>query len=193
MEAANLQNLDFTNSNGASASSSNQQHSSMECMSLQNSNSVQQNTATSPKQMSSFLSTGTANTSKYTTDLKTQQSTEESNSYSAELSTSQSTEEIKQQHHQGGCRNDTHAEESDNYCNTVTKDREAFQQYLIQKQLHHLTKENKKQTIKKKADLQLCLFMHTDLDVLDENNKFICRECTAKKQRMSNVAIHKKF
>ena len=193
MKAAHLQNSDFTKSNGASASSSDQQYPSVEGISLKNSNSVQQNTeiAILPKHMPlASSSTGTASASKYTTGLKAQQSTEESSSYSAELSTSQSTdhEEIEQQHQQGICRKYTHKEDMGNYHNTVTKDREAFQQYLVQKQLNHLTKGNSKQATKK--DLQLCLFMHTDLDVLDENNKFICQKCTSRKQRMHNVASY---
>ena len=186
MEAVDLQNSDFTSSYGASANSSDQQYPSMECISLKNSNLVQQNATTSPKYKPlPCSSTGTAITSKYTIGLKAQQSTEES---SAELSTSQSTEDTKQQHQQGICKNNTQEEELGNCHNTVTKDREAFQQYLVQKQLNHLTKENRKQTIEN--DLQHCLFMHTDLDVLDENNKFICHKCTARKQRMHNLATY---
>ena len=183
MEAADLQNSSFATSNGASAGSSDQQHNSVEYyVFLQSSNSVQQNAAASSKHMpSAAMSTGTASTSKNVTGLKAQQSTEKSSSYSAEFSNFQRTEELKQQH-QGVCGEDTDEEDLGKYCNAVTKDRDTFQQYLVKKQLNHLMKGNKEQVMNK--DLHHCLLMHTDLDVLDEDNKFICQSCTAKKQRM---------
>ena len=182
MEAENLHNSNFTNSNGASDSSCDQQHCSVEHMSLKNSNLVQKVAAASPNHMPLVtLTIKIASTAKHTTGLlKAQQSTEESSSYSAELSSSQTIEEITQQH-QGICSKDTHEEELGKHHNAVTKDRDAFQQYLVKKHLNHLTKGSKEQTITKQ--LHFCLFMHTDLDVLDEKNKFICNQCTAKKRR----------
>ena len=184
MEAANLQNSNFTSSNGANDSSCDQQHCSMEHMSLKNSNNylVQKDAAASPNHMPLVtLSIEFVSTAKHTTGLlKAQQSTEESSSYSAELSSSQKIEEAKQQH-QGICSKDTHEEELNKHHNDVTKDRDAFQQYLVKKHLNHLTKGSKEQTITKQ--LHFCLFMHTDLDVLDDKNKFICNQCTAKKRR----------
>ena len=59
----------------------------------------------------------------------------------------------------------------------VTK-KNYFQQYLIEKGLNH--QPNGVQV--KATDLQFCLSMYTDLDVLDEDNKFICKACTAQKQ-----------
>ena len=53
-----------------------------------------------------------------------------------------------------------------------------FQQYLTEKGLNH--QPNGK--LVKTTDLEFCLSMYTDLDVLDEDNKFICKPCTAQKQ-----------
>ena len=53
-----------------------------------------------------------------------------------------------------------------------------FQQYLIEKGLNH--QPNGK--LVKETELEFCLSMYTDLDVLDEDNKFICKACTAQKQ-----------
>ena len=55
-----------------------------------------------------------------------------------------------------------------------------FQKYLIKKGLNHQPMGGHKET----NDLQRCLSSYTDLDVLDEDNKFICKTCTAKKQCM---------
>ena len=75
----------------------------------------------------------------------------------------------------------------DNFQNTAnsrsfTKDKDAFQQYLIQNGFNHLTEANKK--LIAHYDLQRSLFEHTDFDVLDKENKFICRSCCPKNQRM---------
>ena len=39
------------------------------------------------------------------------------------------------------------------------------------------------------TDLERCLSVFTDLDVLDEDNKFICKHCTEEKQRKCFLVI----
>lgn len=60
----------------------------------------------------------------------------------------------------------------------ITHDNNSFQEFLIKKGLNHQTKRR----WVGKCDLELCLSMYTKLEVLDENNKFICKSCTAQKQ-----------
>lgn len=74
---------------------------------------------------------------------------------------------------------DTKDEHTDKERNTkiITK-KGYFQQYLTEKGLNH--QSNGK--LVKTTDLEFCLSMYTDLDVLDEYNKFICKPCTAQKQ-----------
>ena len=69
----------------------------------------------------------------------------------------------------------------ENSNNNLATDSNAFQQYLVQKQLNHLAKADRNDTVIN--SLQHCLFMHTDLDVLDKDNLFNCHKCAAKKQR----------
>ena len=62
----------------------------------------------------------------------------------------------------------------------TTHDKNHFQEYLSIKGLnHHHLKSQQKFS---ESGLQFCLSMYTDLDILDENNKFICKACTDKKQ-----------
>ena len=60
----------------------------------------------------------------------------------------------------------------------IISEKNYFQQYLIEKGLNHQLKEK---TVGM-TDLQFCLSMYTDLDVLDEDNKFIRKACNARKQ-----------
>ena len=64
----------------------------------------------------------------------------------------------------------------------ITHEKSYFQQYLIEKRLNYQSQIDTKWA--ETSDLENCLSMYTDLDVLDEDNKFICRACTAQKQRM---------
>ena len=114
---------------------------------------------------------------------KKSQSVEENNKcYSLQNSPFPSTEEVKQWHQDIQCKDALKENQSD--CNTslITEDKDAFQQYLIKNGLNHLAKV--KNTHGMDHGLQLSLFLHTDLDVLDEKNKFICQKCSQKKQRM---------
>ena len=67
-----------------------------------------------------------------------------------------------------------------NYKFRVTNCKNHFQEYLIKKGLNHQPMGEQYET----NDLQCCLSSYTDLDVLDEDNKFICKACTAQKQCM---------
>ena len=121
-----------------------------------------------------------ANDPKDNADLNAQQSVEENDrSPSAQHSSFQRTKEVKQ----GVFHKDAHEEGLDkcHSSRSVTKDKDAFQQFLIQKGLNHLTEANRKHAAN--YDLQLSLFIHTDLDVLDDENKFICHSCSTRKQR----------
>ena len=60
----------------------------------------------------------------------------------------------------------------------ITHDKDHFQEYLSKEGLHHQLRS--KRTQHDMSDLELCLSLFTDLDVLDENNKFVCKACTAK-------------
>ena len=62
----------------------------------------------------------------------------------------------------------------------TTHDKNHFQKHLSIKGLnhHHVKSQHKFSG----SDLQFCLSMYTDLDILDENNKFICNACTDKKK-----------
>jgi len=62
----------------------------------------------------------------------------------------------------------------------VTHNRHAFQQYLKRKNLCYQASQTR--VSQSKYSLENCLTMHTSLDVLDENNKFICQHCTEQKQ-----------
>ena len=64
----------------------------------------------------------------------------------------------------------------------ITHEKSYFQQYLIEKGLNYQSQINSKWA--ETSNLENCLSMFTDLDVLDEDNKFICKACTAKKQCM---------
>jgi len=57
----------------------------------------------------------------------------------------------------------------------------AFQKYLKKHNHHHQT-IGAEDGPTMNLSLENCLSMHTDLDVLDENNKFICQRCSEEKQ-----------
>lgn len=63
-----------------------------------------------------------------------------------------------------------------NHNNLITHDKDHFQEYLSKEGLNHQLRSKTKQD--DMSDLQFCLSLFTDLDVLDENNKFVCRTCT---------------
>ena len=98
-----------------------------------------------------------------------QQGTEEISSGPAKLSASQ---KAKQEHQKA---------EADKLKYLITHNKNEFQEYLIKKGLNYQPKGKQVET----TDLQFCLSMYTDLDVLDENNMFICQACTKQKQRTS--------
>ena len=63
----------------------------------------------------------------------------------------------------------------------ITHDKDHFQEYLCEKGFDHQSKgEHVKTGL---YDLQLCLSLYTDLDVLDEDNKFICMACNAQNRK----------
>lgn len=109
-------------------------------------------------------------------DQKSQQGTEKTASDPAKLSASpEAKQEDQGTHHDNGQHQD-----NENYEFRVTNYKNHFQEYLIKKGLNHQPKGRQNIT----NDLQLCLSSYTDLDVLDEDNKFICKACTAQKQCM---------
>ena len=69
---------------------------------------------------------------------------------------------------------------NENYGFRVTSYKNHFQEYLIKKGYNHQPKG--RQNIVN--DLQLCLSSYTDLNGLDDDNKFICKTCTARNQCM---------
>ena len=68
---------------------------------------------------------------------------------------------------------------------TLTHDINIFQEYLKKNDCKHLYRNaTQKDTVQKfHTDLEHCLLTFTDLDVLDEDNKFICKSCTERKHR----------
>lgn len=60
----------------------------------------------------------------------------------------------------------------------VTHNKDHFQEYLIEKGQNHQLRSLRDQV--DTSDLQFYLSMFTDLDVLDEDNKFICKMCTTR-------------
>ena len=68
----------------------------------------------------------------------------------------------------------------ENYKFRVTNYKNHFQEYLLKKGLNYQPMGGHNET----NDLQRCLSSYTDLDVLDQDNKFICKACTEKKQCM---------
>ena len=62
----------------------------------------------------------------------------------------------------------------------TTHDKIHFQKYLNKRGLNFQSTLGKKEAYT--SDLQFCLSAYTDLDVLDEDNKFICQACTVQKQ-----------
>ena len=95
-----------------------------------------------------------------------QQGTEKTSSGPAKLSASQ---KAKQEHQKA---------EADKLKYLITHNKNEFQEYLIKKGLNYQRKGKWVET----SDLQFCLSMYTGLDVLDENNMFICQACTKQKQ-----------
>ena len=73
----------------------------------------------------------------------------------------------------------------------VAHDSNAFQEYLRKNGYKHLYRHAAQlNTVQNfHTDLEHCLLTFTDLDVLDEDNKFICKSCTERKHRkISNTA-----
>ena len=62
----------------------------------------------------------------------------------------------------------------------ITHDRYAFQHYLKRKGFRYQASQTK--VSQNRFSLENCLAMHTNIDVLDEKNKFICQHCTEEKQ-----------
>ena len=111
-------------------------------------------------------------------DQKSQQGIEETAGVSSELPASQETKQEVEEAQQEDTENKTL--EVEHHKSNITNDKDLFQEYLMKKGLKHQPKGKQAYT----NDLQFCLSVHTDLDVLDENNKFICQACTAQKQCM---------
>lgn len=104
------------------------------------------------------------------------QSTKEIPNTPAQLSESQGMNWMEQEPQ---CKNrDKESLEKSNYL--ITHKKSYFQEYLIEKGLNYQSKLVTEWT--ETSDLEFCLSMYTDLDVLDEDNKFICQACTEKKQ-----------
>ena len=115
------------------------------------------------------------------THRESQSVEENSKCHSLQNSPFPSTEEVRLQHQDIQCKGACKENQSD--CNTslITEDKDAFQQFLIKNGLNNLAKV--KNIHGMDHGLQLSLFLHTDLDVLDKKNKFICQKCSQKKQR----------
>ena len=64
----------------------------------------------------------------------------------------------------------------------ITHNKDYFQECLIEKRLNYQFKPEMKQA--ETSDVQFSLSLYTDLDVLDEDNKFICEACTVQNQCM---------
>ncbi|XP_065908211.1 ubiquitin carboxyl-terminal hydrolase 16-like isoform X3 [Dysidea avara] len=75
----------------------------------------------------------------------------------------------------------TEAQATDN-AKDIIYIKSAFQQHLKQNGYHHQTVGVENQPTLE-ISLENCLSMHTNLDVLDEENKFICQRCTEEKQK----------
>jgi len=89
------------------------------------------------------------------------------------------SQEKTKQGHQEAQYNDKDKVDLKKHHYLITHNKENFQQYLIEKGLNYQSKTKQVEM----CDLQFCLSMYTDLDVLDENNKFLCQACQAQKQR----------
>ena len=92
------------------------------------------------------------------------------------------------QHSTSTCQEKTQQNRQDQYRNYLTTHhKDHFQEYLIGKGLNHQLRSLRNQV--DTSDLQFCLSMFTDLDVLDEDNKFVCKMCTTQKQCESLQSI----
>ena len=98
-----------------------------------------------------------------------QQGTEELSSSPTKLSASQKAKQKQQK---------AQADKLEKHLITHNKDK--FQEYSVKKGQNYQPKGKQVET----SDLQFCLSMYTDLDVLDEDNKFICQACTKQNQCM---------
>ena len=64
----------------------------------------------------------------------------------------------------------------------IAHDNNVFQEHLKKNGYKHLYRHSTQMNTVR-TDLEHCLLTFTDLDVLDEDNKFICKSCTEKKHR----------
>ena len=74
---------------------------------------------------------------------------------------------------------------------TIVSDKNEFQEHLRMNGYQHQYSHSVQMfTVQQySTDLEYCLSAFTDLDVLDEDNKFICKSCSEKQQRKVLVAI----
>ena len=111
-------------------------------------------------------------------DQKSQQGIEETAGGPTNLPASQETNQEVEEAQQEDTENKTL--EVEHHKSNITNNKDLFQEYLMKKGLKYQLKGKQAGT----SDLQSCLSVYTDLDVLDEDNKFICQACTAQKQCM---------
>lgn len=78
---------------------------------------------------------------------------------------------------------------SDDPSQAVAHDSSVFQEHLKKSGYKHLYRHSTQLNAVQNflTDLEHCLFTFTDLDVLDEDNKFICKSCTERKHRKISV------
>ena len=74
---------------------------------------------------------------------------------------------------------------------TIVHDKNTFQEHLrMNGYQHQYSHSIQMPTVQQySTDLEHCLSVFTDLDVLDEDNKFICKPCSEKQQRKVLIAI----
>ena len=101
-----------------------------------------------------------------------------SNRQSFASTTDQNSQSAPQQTMQQGQHAQHKFRNIQNHSFLITHDKDHFQEYLSEEELHHQLESKRRQH--DMSDLQLCLLLFTDVDVLDENNKFVCKACTAK-------------
>ena len=71
-------------------------------------------------------------------------------------------------------------------CGLMVNDKSALQNHLERNGFKCLNKTSQN---KFTTDLEHSLLMYTDLDVLDEDNKFICQMCTERNKSKAKIII----
>ena len=80
---------------------------------------------------------------------------------------------------------------NDDSTQAVAHDSNVFQEHLKKSGYKHLYRHSAQMNTAQNfhTDLEHCLLTFTDLDVLDEDNKFICKFCTDRKHRKVSVTF----